>query len=107
MPYSDSLVDISDDAITLRRYYFPFGSRRIPFSEIERINSDDPTLLNGRWRIWGTGTFRTWFPLDWERPLRDRIFFVTLANRWGRIGFTVEDSKRVARILKQGGLQVL
>jgi hypothetical protein len=105
MTYADSLVEITDDALILRRYYFPFGApRRLRLSEISGIASVTPTLFNGRWRIWGSATFRTWFPLDWKRPLRDKIFLVTLRGRWRRVGFTVEDSRRVEGLLKENGL---
>ena len=104
MLYSDRLVDITDDAILLKRYYFPFGSRRVAFSDIQCIASEEPTVLNGKWRLWGTGTFTTWFPLDWRRPLRDRLFFMSLSNGWTRIGFSVENSRRVLEIFKQKGV---
>lgn len=104
MLYSDGLIDITDDAVVLKRYYFPFGSRRVPFSDIQRIDKEEPTLLNGKWRLWGTGTFTTWFPLDWRRPFRDRMFFITLSNTKLRIGFTVENSERVSEIFRQRGV---
>jgi len=104
MLYSDRLVDITDDAIVLKRYYFPFGSRRVAFSEIQRVDSEEPTVLNGKWRLWGTGTFTTWFPLDWRRPSRDRLFFVNLLSGRRRIGFSVENSRPGLEILKQKGV---
>src|SRR5258706_10379651 len=104
MLYSDGLIDITDDSIVLKRYYFPAGSRRVAFSDIARIASEEPTLLNGEWRLWGTGTFKTWFPLDWRRPIRDRLFFVTLSNGWRRIGFSAENSRRVLEIFRQKGV---
>ncbi|MBI3876131.1 MAG: hypothetical protein HY300_09290 [Verrucomicrobia bacterium] len=54
-----------------------------------------------------------WFPMDWHRPSRDKIFVAFLKGREERIlfsfrlrsiSFTVEDSKRVAQILRQKGL---
>ena len=47
---------------------------------------------------------RTWFPLDAKRPKRDKIFLVTLLDKWTHIGFTVEHSDEVLRILKEKGL---
>ena len=110
--YTDDLVEISDDALVLKRYYFPFGTRRLEFSEIERIAAEAPTMANGRWRLWGSNRVPTWtgparlrwFPLDWRRPSRDRIFLVTLANHAASIGFTVENSQRVESILRMKGL---
>ena len=97
--YSDKLVEITGDAIPFRMYYFPFGSKRVKLPTIARLRVMAPTLLNGKWRQWGTGDFSTWFPLDWRRSSRDRIFLAFLADRRVRIGFTVEDSDAVIRIL--------
>lgn len=102
--YSDKLVEITDEGILFRNYHFPFGSLRVPFSEVDGVVSQALTWSNGKWRIHGTGDFRTWFPRDWKRPSRDRIFFVSFPNRRRRIGFTVEDSRRVANILRDKGL---
>jgi hypothetical protein len=60
--------------------------------------------VGGSWRIWGTGDFQTWFPLDGKRPRRDRIFVASLRDTSQRIGFTVEDSQKVAGILEERGL---
>lgn len=99
--YADRLVSITGDRITLAAYSFPFaGSRKIPFADIEQIQVLEPSLANGRWRIWGSGDLRTWFPLDIHRPSRDRIFVARLKTGRTRIGFTVEDSARVITVLE-------
>ena len=72
----------------------------IPFSDIEEIQVKEPSLKNGKWRIHGTGNFKTWFPLDSNRPKRNKIFFIKYKNKWMRTGFTVEDSSKVENILK-------
>ena len=99
--YSDKLVEITDDGILFRNYYFPFGSRLVAFSEVDGVVAKAPTWSNGKWRIHGTGDLLTWFPRDWRRPARDRIFFVSFRNRRRRIGFTVENSQKVMNILNQ------
>lgn len=103
MQYSDALLDITDEEIVLKRYYFPFGDKRVAFADIERIETEEPTWRNGKWRVWGTGTLKTWFPLDWRRPSRDRLFFIDLSTSPFRIGFTAEDSRCVLAILKEKG----
>ena len=102
--YSDSLVEITSDGILFRNYYFPFGSRRVALSEVDGVLAKEPTWSNGKWRIQGTIDFRTWFPRDWKRPARDRIFFISFAGKRSRIGFTVEDSLEGANILNENGL---
>ena len=98
--YLDKLVEITDNSILFRWYYFPFGSKRVILSDIDHIVEKKPTLWSGKWRIHGTGDFKTWFPCDWKRPIRDRIFIISFHNKWKRIGFTVEDSETVAKIFK-------
>ena len=105
--YSDRLVSISEDAITFRHYSLPFGSpRTVEFSAIDHFTCEAPTVTNGKYRIWGTGSFSTWFPLDIHRPERDRIFFATLTGKKMRIGFTVEDPQQVRTILSRKGLYI-
>lgn len=102
--YSDKLVEITDNSILFRWYYFPFSSKRVRFSDVDYIVTKKPTFWNGKWRIHGTGDFKTWLPCDWKRPIRDRIFIISFQNKWKRIGFTVEDSETVAKIFQDTGL---
>lgn len=105
--YSDRLVELTEDSILLRNYYFPFGSKRVPFLEIEDVFLYKPTLWSGKYRIYGTGDFRTWFPLDGNRASCDRIFVLRPKGKWWRMGFTSENSVMVERVLREKGLSVL
>jgi hypothetical protein len=103
--YSDSLVSIDANTITFRRYFFPTGkSKIVSLSDIERIEVRAPTLWNGKWRIHGTGSFKTWYPCDMKRPCRDRIFVAILKNQWINIGFTVENADLVEGIFRKKNL---
>ena len=97
--YSDKLIEISDNSILIRKYYFPFGSKRVNLADIESITTYKPTLLRGKYRYWGTGDLRTWYPPD-NRPKRDKIFIMKLKGKWWRIGFTVENSQTVLNLLR-------
>ena len=103
--YKDGLVEISDREIVFHRYYFPFGGdRHVSLNDVESIEVRPRSFWRGSWRIWGSGDFRTWFPLDGARPSRDRIFITRLRGRFRRIGFTVEHSNEAAEVLKEHGL---
>jgi hypothetical protein len=103
--YQDKLVLISNHSILFRNYYYPSQKpKEIAFSDVENIKVKQPTLWTGKWRIHGTGDFRTWFPLDSARYKRDRIFIVTLRQKWIRIGFTAEDSESVQNIFREKGI---
>ncbi len=105
MIYLDSLVKVTDDGIIFQHYCFPFGSKRVEFTRIERIEAKKPSF-GERWRVWGTANFRSWFPLDWKRPSRDRIFVAFLRDSSWRIGFTVENSAQFEEVLKGKGLSM-
>jgi hypothetical protein len=103
--YKDGLIEITDQEVVFHRYYFPFGGdKHVPLSRIENVQARPPSFFGGSWRIWGSGDFRTWFPLDGARPNRDRIFVASLRDSSRRIGFTVEDSQKVMSVLKERGL---
>lgn len=104
--YADRLIQVTDKSILFKSYYFPFGSKRIELSDIDHVEVKEPSLLSGKWRIHGSGDFRTWFPRDLKRPTRDRLFIVHLHNRWRRIGFTVEDSHRLIDVLKDRNILI-
>jgi hypothetical protein len=99
--YSDSLVEISAETILFRRYYFPFGAKRLRLSDIERVVLREPTFSTGKYRLQGSAGLHTWFPMDLQRPRRGKIFFIVLRSKRLRIGFTVEDEAAVERILRQ------
>ena len=102
--YKDKLIEISSDTIIFKNYYFPTGSKSIQLSQVEYVEEKPPALRNGKWRLHGTGNFRTWFPADYDRPSRDKIFVMKVKSKWMRIGFTVEDSDAVSELLKTKGL---
>jgi len=95
-PYSDSLISIDDNGLTIQLYYFPVGSKRVNFSDIEKVEA----YKGGNMRLWGSNDFRTWFGLDNQRMHREMTFIIKQRNKWSRVGFTCEDSKRVANILR-------
>ena len=103
--YQDKLIEISDASVLLKNYYYPsLKPKEIAFSSIESIIVKQPSIWTGKWRLHGTGNFRTWFPLDNARNKRDKIFFMTLKEKWVRIGFTAENSEPVEKIFREKGL---
>jgi hypothetical protein len=102
--YKDKLIEITDNYLLLKQYYFPsLKPKTICLKDIENIKVLPPTLANGKWRLQGSGNFRIWFSLDIDRPKRDKIFLVTLKNKWIKSAFTAEDSEAVLKILESPG----
>jgi hypothetical protein len=102
--YSDHLVEISAETILFRRYYFPFGAKRLRFSDIERVVVQEPSFATGKYRLQGSAGLHTWFPMDLYRPRRSKIFCMILRGKKHRIGFTVEDEAAVEHILRERNL---
>ena len=99
--YSDKLIEIRNDSILFHNYYFPIPSdKTAKFDEIENFFTVTPTIINGKYRYWGSGDFILWFPLDTQRSKRDIIFILHRKNKKIKIGFTVEDSEKVTDLLK-------
>ena len=100
--YKDSLIKIENNAVTFYNYNFPSCKEKtIPIEQIKSIQVKKPSIWNGKFRISGTGSFKTWFPTDDARPSRDKIFVAKLKNRWTNIGFTVENSNVVENIFNK------
>jgi len=75
--YADKLVEIRNDSILFHNYYFPIPtSKTVKFDEIETIFMVKPTLINSKYRYWGSGDFILWFPLDMRRSKKDIIFIL-------------------------------
>ncbi|MBL8632092.1 MAG: hypothetical protein JNM40_02630 [Myxococcales bacterium] len=97
--YSDSTVECDDDAITIRNYYFPGVSKRIPYSRIREATSRSMDMWTGRLRLWGTGDFRHWYPLDTARVNKSTAIIIDKGDAI-RAVVTPDDSAAVLRILR-------
>jgi hypothetical protein len=102
--YSDSLVEISAETILFRRYYFPFGPKRLNLSDIERVAVRKASFATGKYRLQGSAGLHTWSPMDLQRPRRRKIFFIYLRGQKLRISFTVEDEGAVEHLLREKNL---
>jgi hypothetical protein len=79
----------------IRSYKCIDAARKCPWGAPNRSAS-----RIGKWRIHGTGDFKVWFPMDSNRPHRDRVFILAIKNLQVNIGFTVEDRDAVESYLK-------
>jgi hypothetical protein len=73
--YSDRWITLTGEALAIRAYYFPWGTKRIPLSTIRHVTRVDLDLFHGRARIWGTANPGVWVSLDPRRP-RKRVGFL-------------------------------
>ncbi|MEZ0353842.1 hypothetical protein [Mycobacterium sp. pR1184] len=99
--YEDSGLRLDEDGITIRRYYFPLaGAKRIPYSEIRGIKTEEMTWNSGKGRVWGAGDPRYWFPLDIRRAGK-RTLIVLELGRHVRPCITPDDPDRVIELLRE------
>ena len=80
--YDDGTVVCGPDRLEIRSYYFPFGTKRVPYTEVrglQRIGIRG--LWSGKWRLWGTGNPRYWANLDRNRPKKKVGFVIDLGRR--------------------------
>jgi hypothetical protein len=103
--YADALVLISPTHACVRNYHPNGSDKLVSVGDIEWVRTRRPSIMNGRLRFCGTGSFHTWFAAGMSRPARDTMFIMKLRSTWWRIGFTVEDSARAREAL--GTLGVL
>jgi hypothetical protein len=79
--YHDRLIECSDAGVRVRGYYFPWGTKTIPYASIRGLDRFTMTGWRGKARIWGSGDLRHWANLDPHRPQKSVGFFVDIGRR--------------------------
>jgi hypothetical protein len=99
VPYDDGRVALDDNGVTIRWYYL-WGTRRIPYSSIGSFKRRPMGRLTGKGRIWGSGDFRHWWNLDPRRPSKNEAIELRLKS--GRLipTITPDDPDQVEAILR-------
>lgn len=54
MAYGDGKIACTDRELVIRKYYFPFGTKRIPYSAIKEARQV-PMRIWGKARVQGSG----------------------------------------------------
>lgn len=68
--YQDRFITCTSDGIAIRSYYFPAGTKYIPYASIRWSQRVAMGAVTGRGRIWGTANPRHWAHLDPRRPFK-------------------------------------
>ena len=99
--YDDGLVELDQEGITLRRYYFPLAvSKRISYTDILEYKQRAMGAWTGKGRLWGSGDLRHWAPLDLRRPGKDTAIILDL-GKFVRPVFSPSDPERVIALLRE------
>lgn len=92
--YRDETIEVTESGVLIPRFTFPLGRPRwLTFGEIAWVERLKLNLWNGRYWIWGTIFFRTWWPLDLRRPRAEECIVLNLADPvvFERIALTPRD----------------
>jgi hypothetical protein len=99
-PYDDGAIVCGPDRLEIHSYYFPLGTKAIPYSRIQGLQRIEiKGVLTGKWRLWGTGNPRYWANLDVRRPKKSVGFVVDLGGRVNPI-VTPDDPDRFESVLR-------
>jgi hypothetical protein len=79
--YRDRWIECTPEAIRVRGYYFPWGTKTIPYRSIRSVRRVRLDALRGTGRLWGTSNPRYWASLDPGRPSKHVALVIDLGRR--------------------------
>jgi hypothetical protein len=80
--YDDGTIVCAPDRLLIRSYYFPTGTKIVPYTEIKGLQRIEiKGVWSGKWRLWGTGNARYWANLDTRRPTKKVGFVLDLGRK--------------------------
>ncbi|HTT00387.1 MAG TPA: hypothetical protein VMI33_27615 [Streptosporangiaceae bacterium] len=102
--YDDGRVACTGTGLLIRHYYFPLGSKHVPYTTISEVRQIQLGAM-GRWRIHGSNDFIHWFNFDPRRP-RKQAALVVYTHGQVRPVITPDDPDQVAVVLASHGVNV-
>jgi hypothetical protein len=106
MSYDDGRVALTDDALVIRSYYFPFCAKRIRYADITQVRRRPLTGWSGRYRIWGSTDLHHWYNFDPGRPGKSTALVIQLSGRGAVPVITPDQPDQVAAELAAHGVDV-
>ena len=79
--YADRWITCTGDAVLIRGYYFPWGTKRVPYQAIREVRRVPMGAATGKGRIWGSTTLRYWASLDPGRPKKSTALILDTGRR--------------------------
>ena len=96
--YKDRWIECTADAVLIRGYYFPWGTKRVPYDSIREVRRVSIGTFTGRGRIWGSTTLQYWASLDPSRPGKKKALILDTGH--GILPFiTPDDPDAVAAVI--------
>ncbi len=98
--YEDGYIRISHQAVTVKGYDLFGRDKEFPLRNIQRVQIRPLNFRTGKYRVMGTGDFRTWLAADTGRAFREVVFVLHPFKGWWRAGFSVESVEKATQALK-------
>ena len=101
--FGNSFVKCYSDHLLIHLYYFPYGDKKVKYSDIhscELIPMRD--LGFHKIKMWGMALSPIWWHCDFRRHGRESCIILD-ANQWPKIGLTMDDNDidNVYQFIKQ------
>ena len=97
--YHDKWVECTPEEVRVRGYYFPWGTKKMPYRSIRGVKLVALSTLRGKPRIWGTANPRYWASLDPQRPKKSTALILDLGH-FVRPFITPDDAAAVEAIIR-------
>lgn len=105
MAYQDGSIGVTDDALTIKGYYFPGTVKRVPLTAIRSVRRTDMGAFRGRGRIWGTANPGYWANFDPKRP-RKTVAFLVDAGKAVKPFVTPDGPAAFESALRERGVEI-
>jgi hypothetical protein len=102
--YEDKQLTLDGDGIAIRNYYFPRGTKHVPYSQIKRYADRPMDKKTGQLRMWGSGNLRHWFYLDRSRRSKTRRIVLDVGQRTRPVLTPDRPDELVAVLQEQTGM---
>ena len=90
---SNDYVKCYYDYLSINLYYFPYGSKKIRYSDIrscELRSMDEMSIFD--YKLWGMALTPVWWHCDWKR-LGRKYYILLDINQWIQVGLTMDDNQ--------------
>lgn len=98
--YIDSIVELRDDDIVIKRYYWPVGRKRIAYTEIRGFTSRPLRAWHGQFRVQGIDHRGRWYSRDRHRGEKEQAIDLTVGRLINPV-LTPDDVDAVLDILER------
>ncbi|UKY47527.1 PH domain-containing protein [Streptomyces inhibens] len=98
--YRDRWIECTSDSVRIRAYYFPWGTKTIPYRSLRSVRSVEMGLFSGQARIWGTANPRYWASLDPGRPSK-KVGLILDLGRFVHPFITPDDPEAVKAVIRE------